>query len=340
MNPVPIEPPTTTLPALRARLEAAGCFERKPARALAELAVNVLGSVAFFCAARWVALAWTAWAALPLFVCGSFLFYRTGWLMHDAAHGGSWPTPPANRRFAALTAGILGEFPSGWRFGHNRHHAWTNVLGEDWDQRERWDPSRRYRSRLGAWVGLFMFTRHRRLVLPASLVFLALRDGWYCHRHFRDRFAGELAAVIAGLSAQLAFFAWLAGPWAGAGLFLLHTHIGMLYLNSAFAGNHYDLEAFTPEQARLLDVETLQARTTRNYRGGWWTHFVFGGLEKQLEHHLFPHLPRHHLHRAAPHVRAFARARGLPYHEAGFWSCYLRVLDFHVDAPARPARGA
>lgn len=319
---------------LRSQLEALGCFERKPGRAVAELAFNLLGSVAVFLMAREAVAAWGLLAGLPLFIAGSFLFYRNGWLMHDAAHGGSWPSIEGNRRFAALTAGVLGEFPSGWRHGHNRHHAWTNVRGEDGDQAERWDPTRRYRSRWRAWVGLFMFTRYRGIVLPASLVFLALRDGYYCWRHARSRFVAELAAVLLSLGLQFAFFIWLAdGGWGGL-LFLLHTHVGMVYLNSAFAGNHYDLETFTPEQARTMDVEALQARTTRNYSGGWWVHFVCGGLEKQLEHHLFPHLPRHHLHRAAPVVRAFVEARGLPYHEAPFWHCYMKVLDFHVG-PAR-----
>lgn len=328
-------PASVDLALLRAQLEAAGCFERKPGRAVAELLFNLLGSVLAFFAAREAAQAWSVWAGLPFFVLGSFLFYRNGWLMHDAAHGGSWPGIQANRRFAALTAGILGEFPSGWRHGHNRHHARTNVLGEDWDQRERWDPTRRYHSRLAAWLGLFLFTRLRGVYVPATLIFMALRDGYYCWRHHRERFAAELLAVLLGLGSQLVFFILLTGSWLGVLLFLLHTHVGMLYLNSAFAGNHYDLETFTPEQARQLDVLSLQSRTTRNYAGGWWTHFVFGGLEKQLEHHLFPHLPRHHLHRAAPLVRAFVAAHGLPYHEAPFWHCYMRVLDFHVDP--RPA---
>lgn len=332
MSAVPVTPNLATL---RAQLEAAGCFERKPGRAILELVLNLLGSALAFYAARGVAQAGALWAAAPLFVLGSFLFYRNGWLMHDAAHGGSWPGIQANRRFASLTAGVLGEFPSGWRYGHNRHHARTNVRGEDLDQRERWDPTRRYHSRLTAWLGLFLFTRYNGVYLPATLIFMALRDGYYCFRHHRERFAAELMAVLMGLGGQLAFFVLLSGSWLGLLLFLLHTHIGMLYLNSAFAGNHYDLETFTPEEAKALDVVSLQSRTTRNYAGGWWTHFVFGGLEKQLEHHLFPHLPRHHLHRAAPYVRAFVTAHGLPYHEAPFWHCYQRVLDFHVDP--RPA---
>ncbi|MCE4554307.1 fatty acid desaturase family protein [Roseateles cellulosilyticus] len=327
----------SSLTALRAQLEAAGCFERKPLRAVAELVANLLGSVLAFLVARQLMRAGAPWAAAPMFAVGSFLFYRNGWLMHDAAHGGSWPGIKANRWFAALVAGVLGEFPSGWRHGHNRHHARTNVLGEDWDQRERWDPTRRYSSRWRAWMGLFLFTRYRGIYLPASLLFMGLRDGYYCNRHYRDRFAAELTAVIIGLGLQLGGFICLAGVWQGVLLFLLHTHLGMIYLNSAFAGNHYDLETFTPEQARELDMASLQARTTRNYAGGWWTHYVFGGLEKQLEHHLFPHLPRHHLHRAAPYVRDFVRARGLPYHEAPFWHCYMRVLDFHVDPPRTQA---
>lgn len=324
-----------SLAELRAELEAAGCFERAPGRAILALAGNLAGAAALLVASARAPLA----LAIPAFIGGSFLFYRLGWLMHDAAHGGVFEGGPSNRRFAALVAGILGELPSGWRYGHGRHHAAPNVRGRDLDQAERWDPERRYQTRLGAAVGLLLFSRVKRVYLPKTLLLLGLRDGYFCYRHHRRDFPRELACSLASFTVQVALFSALHGA-AGPLLFLLHTHLGLVYLNSAFAGNHYDLEHFDEEAARELDFAELQVRTTRNYEGGAVTRFVFGGLEHQIEHHLFPAMPRHHFTRAAPIVRAFCEARGLPYRSLPFLACMKRVIDFHLKPAPPPAAGA
>jgi fatty acid desaturase len=315
------------LTALREELEAAGCFEHAPWRSVVSLLSHlVLSGATFFTCSRAPSL-----LAAPLFVLGSFFFYRLGWLMHDAGHGAVFATPQNNRRFAALTAGILGEFPSGWRYGHNRHHAAPNVRGRDMDQAERWDPTRRYSNALGAVVGLLLLTKYKGVYLPKTLLLLGLRDGYFCFRHAARNFRGELCASLLGFACQIAAFIWLFGAW-GLLAFVAHTCVGMLYLNTAFAGNHYDLPSFDEASAKELDFVELQLRTTRNYAGGFWTRYVFGGLEHQIEHHLFPAMPRHHFIVAEPFVRRYCERLGLPYETLPFSQCVGRMLRFHVDA--------
>src|SRR6185369_10037261 len=143
----------------------AQCFQYKPWRSVASLTLHLgLSIIAFVASSRSPVV-----LALPLFIVASFLFYRIGWLMHDAAHNAIFVTNRNNRRFAALCAGILGEFPSGWRYGHNRHHASPNVLGHDMDQSERWDPNRRYKNVLTAFVGLVLLTKFKGRYLPKTL---------------------------------------------------------------------------------------------------------------------------------------------------------------------------
>lgn len=314
---------------LKREVRAAGCYAYAPWRSVVSLALHLACAVALF----WVSARVHAWAAVPLFVFASFVFYRLGWLMHDSAHGGTFRSRRANRVFAALTAGILGEFVSGWRHGHDRHHAAPNVRGVDGDQSERWDAERRFAHFWSAAPNLLLLSRFRGKYLPKSLLLLGLRDGFYCHRYHRERFVRELCLVVCGFGLQLAGLVLLFGPW-GVPLFLAHTSIGMLYLNTVFAGNHYDLESFTEAEASTLTFAELQIRTCRNYTGDAWARFVFGGLENQIEHHLFPDLPRHQLRRAAPLVRAFCERRGLPYVQEPFSSALAKVIRFHVDAPA------
>lgn len=313
--------------ALREELRAAGCFEYVPWRGVASLAAHLALAAAAFIAASRLPLA----AAIPVFVLGSFLFYRIGWLMHDAAHNAVFADGKSNQRFASVTAGILGEFPSGWRYGHNRHHAAPNVRGRDMDQSERWDPTRRYRSMLSAFVGLVLLTKYKGFYLPKTLLLLGLRDGYFCWQNARANFGRELAASLISMSSQLAIFLALFGM-RGFLLFFAHTSIGMIYLNTAFMGNHYDLEAFDQTEAEQLDFAELQIRTARNYDGGWWARFLFGGLEHQIEHHLFPAMPRRRFVRAAPIVRRFCEAHALPYESRPFTDCILRAARFHLDS--------
>jgi hypothetical protein len=104
---------------LREELRTAGCLDYKPWRSVASLLLHlVLSGAAFFIAARL-----PFFAAAALFTLGSFFFYRIGWLMHDAAHNGVFATAEHNQKFAALTAGVLGEFPSGVA-AHPQQTSW------------------------------------------------------------------------------------------------------------------------------------------------------------------------------------------------------------------------
>jgi fatty acid desaturase len=66
---------------------------------------------------------------------------------------------------------------------------------------------------------------------------------------------------------------------------------------------------------------------------------VLGGLNYQIEHHLFPNMPRPNLRRAQPLVRAFCSQHNIPYTEATMFGSYAEALrHLHtVGAPLRPA---
>lgn len=316
--------------ALRQRLIDLGCFDYRPWRAVLDLLLT-LGCAA----ALMVAAAGLGWPyAAPLFVLGSVVFFRLGYLMHDGAHGGVFGDPARDRRFTAIACACLGAVPSGWRYGHNRHHAAPNVRGIDGDQSERWQPDARYHSYLAAFLALLIFRRVGGVRLPRSVLMLWIRDGLYARRHAPERFRRELLGAVFGQLLQLAFFGLVFGAW-GLPLYLLHTHIGLVFLNAVFLGNHYDLPSFDAPEHRALESTELQIVTSRNYPPSRLGDLFHGGLGYQIEHHLFPDLPRHGLRRAAPHVRAYCAARGLPYNEAPFLECILRALRYHVVRPAQ-----
>jgi fatty acid desaturase len=73
-------------------------------------------------------------------------------------------------------------------------------------------------------------------------------------------------------------------------------------------------------------------------RGGIISDFALGGLNYQIEHHLFPSMPRRNLRRSQPLVKAFCERHNLCYHEQGFVASYAQVLR-HLHAVGAPIRG-
>ena len=312
-------------------LEALGCFRPAPLPPLVDAALTLLSAVALFVLAAKVPI----WAGIPLFSIASVLHARIGWAMHDAAHGNIF----LNRRLDEICTWvfcfILGEFPSGWRHGHNEHHRAPNVRSIDRDKRERWEPDRRYRSRLWAAIDVLVLVRRNAITLPRLLALLGVRDAVYAKRTRPDRFPAELISSIAGTVVIVSFFVFLYGVW-GIALYVPYSWIAGVYLNLIFAGNHYDRPAW--DEPPALDFAAQQVATASNYTGGAAIRVLCGGLENQIEHHLFPHMPRRHLRRAAPVVRRYCAARDIPYVERSFVDAIRSVLDYHVakvsDTPA------
>ena len=82
------------------------------------------------------------------------------------------------------------------------------------------------------------------------------------------------------------------------------------------------------------DYLRRQVLTSRNVTGGRALDLLLGGLNYQIEHHLFPSMPSPSLRRAQPLVRAFCAERGVTYVECGLVASYRRVLS-HLDAVGR-----
>jgi hypothetical protein len=81
-----------------------------------------------------------------------------------------------------------------------------------------------------------------------------------------------------------------------------------------------------------------QVLTSRNIRGSLFTDFALGGLNYQIEHHLFPSTPRPSLRHAQAPLRAFCAQRGIPYSETGVLASYAQVLRHSVPLAGQPTR--
>jgi fatty acid desaturase len=104
-------------------------------------------------------------------------------------------------------------------------------------------------------------------------------------------------------------------------------------MGSSFAPNHKGMPVLSGSEQ--LDYIQRQVLTSRNVRGNPLTDFALGGLNYQIEHHLFPNMPRPNLRRAHPLVHAFCQEHDIPFAETGWIDSYRQVLR-HLRDVGRP----
>lgn len=142
----------------------------------------------------------------------------------------------------------------------------------------------------------------------------------------KKRYWGEL--FLLGLNALIPVYIVDTLGWIG-----LATVIGMYMLWAAWFGaviitNHLGLEMFPAEQYKDFTWLELQNRTSRNVRGGKFVHWFYGGLNTQVEHHLYPKAPRFYLLKAAELTEAFCKKHGITYITATPWETYKEIYSF------------
>jgi fatty acid desaturase len=107
-----------------------------------------------------------------------------------------------------------------------------------------------------------------------------------------------------------------------------------LYMGASFAPNHKGMPIL--QLADNDDFLRRQVLTSRNVHGGWLTDLALGGLNYQIEHHLFPSMPRPSLRKSQPLIREFCQRHGLPYAQASFAGSYAQALRY-LNAVGRQA---
>ncbi|MFB7593335.1 fatty acid desaturase family protein [Streptomyces sp. NPDC056160] len=281
-----------------------------------------------------------SWWALLLAVPFAVLFARTAFIGHDAGHA-QITGDKAVSRVIGLVHGnlLLGLSFSWWNAKHNRHHANPNHRDKDPDvaadvlvftgeQAGVRQGFRRWLTRNQAWL-FFPLTLLEGIALKVH-GFKDLR-----RQSPRER-ALEGALLVAHVVAYTALLLAVLSPGKALAFAALHQALFGLHLGLAFAPNHKGMEMPDPDGDRWGHLRR-QVLTSRNIRGGVLTDWFLGGLNYQIEHHLFPSMPRPHLRLAQPLVRAHCRELGIPYAETGLVDSYRQALRhlYEVGEPLR-----
>jgi fatty acid desaturase len=324
---------------LSRRVTAEGLMTRRPgyyALRLTVVALMLIGGWTAFVLVgpSWWQLAVAAWLAVT--------FAQMALVAHDLAHRQVFRT----KRPSEIAGTLVGNLGIGMSYGwwmdkHTRHHNNPNHDDLDPDVAPEvliWATE----SALGR-RGLKGFvTRHQAALFFPLLTLLAidlkvssvkaLRDGTVK----RPRLESILLILhgVAYLSALLVVLS----PMQAVAFLLVHQALFGVYLGMTFAPNHKGMPHPTGDE----DFLRKQVLTSRNVRGGWLTDAALGGLNYQIEHHLFPGMPTPNLRKAQPIVRAYCAEIGVAYEETSLTTSYRQALQYlhQVGAPARAEHAA
>ncbi|GAA3846205.1 acyl-CoA desaturase [Sphaerisporangium flaviroseum] len=321
---------------LSRRITEAGLLDRRPVYYALRL-----GLVAVLYAAGWAAfvVVGDSWYQLLIGAFLAVIFAQVALVAHDLAHRQVF----RSRRTSEIAGWLAGNLGVGMSYGwwmdkHTRHHANPNHEDHDPDVSPNvlvWSTKQAAASRgvaryIGRWQAFLFFP-------------LLTLEGLNLHvSSFRA--LGKPSLKHRGLEATLLvahFVLYFAAVFAvlplGKGLLFvaLHQAIFGVYLGCTFAPNHKGMPMLTGDQRP--DFLRRQVLTSRDVKGGLVVDIALGGLNYQIEHHLFPSMPTPNLRRAQPIVRAYCAELEIPYHETGLYDSYAQALR-HMHAAGAPLR--
>ncbi|KAG1056551.1 hypothetical protein G6F46_002069 [Rhizopus delemar] len=274
---------------------------------------------------------------------------QCGWLAHDFGHHQCFE----DRSWNDVLVVFLGNFCQGfslswWKNKHNTHHASTNVHGHDpdidtapillWDEYasaayySSLDEEPTMISRFLAESVLPYQTRYYFFVLGFARLSWAIQSLLYSFKQGAINKSRQLNLFERFcLVSHWTLFTFCAVAWCSniydTILFFLVSQATTGYtLALVFALNHSGMPVITEEKAESMEFFEIQVITGRDVTlsplGDWF----MGGLNYQIEHHVFPNMPRHSLPKVKPMVKSLCKKYGIKYHDTGFFKGTLEVL--------------
>ena len=271
-----------------------------------------------------------SWFQLLMAAALGLLLTQVAFLAHEAGHKQILASAPANDRLARVLAGLIGMSFSWWDSKHTRHHGNPNRVSKDPDvavdtisfveeDAAQARGLRRWITQRQGWLFFPLLTLEGLNLHVQSLRHLfsrgKVKQRWWELTLITLRFAALIVPVFLLLPLGMAF-AFLGVQFAVFGV----------CMGASFAPNHKGMPVI--DKDARLDFFSKQVRTSRNISGGWWATTLLGGLNYQIEHHLFPNMPRPHLAKARVIVRRFCADLDVPYTETSLLRSYGIVIAY------------
>ena len=263
-------------------------------------------------------------------------------IMHDANHG-AYSSDKRVNKVVGYILNFMGGFPANWRMQHNvLHHSFTNIEGYDEDIEKgdiiRFSPNQR---RLAG---------HKYQVYYAPILYSLLTIYWVLFKDIEQLIRYNKMGLLEGQNMtfgkalmeiifnKIWYFALtLVLPimivdvptYVIVSGFIMMLAMSGLILALIFQTAHVieETEFFVAgSEASVEDNFAIhQMKTTSNYaNNSYWFSWFVGGLNFQIEHHLFPNICHVHYPQISKIVRATAEEHGVVYNShATFWQAIV-----------------
>jgi fatty acid desaturase len=324
---MPTRPGGSDYARLSRAVRQAGLMDRRTGNYAWRIAVTV-----FLLAAGWAAfvLVGNSWWQLVMAVFLAVMFTQIGFLGHDAGHRQIC----ASRRTSYILGILLSNLGIGLSFGwwvakHNRHHANPNTEGADPDIMMRALAMTAGQAASSRGLSKMVYRSQAVLFFP-----MLLGEAFSVHvasiralssRASQHRLA-EAVLLAVHFAAYLTVVFVVLSPLKAVVFIVIQQGLFGVYLGASFAPNHKGMPILRQEDKH--DFLRRQVLTSRNIRGNWFTDLALGGLNYQIEHHLFPSMPRPSLRRSQPLISEFCQQHGLAYCQTSLIDSYAQALRY------------
>src|SRR5918993_1420821 len=275
----------------------------------------------------------------------AFVFVQISLLSHDFGHRQFAFRSSRKNDWLTLVFGnlLLGVSRQWWIDKHNEHHGHPNQIDVDPDIEIPWLAFEEEQALDKRGLARFVVQYQAFLIFPLSLL-QALSMHFKSIRFLIEKKAKSTLAEARLLGTHFVLYFGLLfsvlEPLQAVLFIAVHRGLFGMYIVSIFAPNHKAMPVL--DRDSQLDFLRRQVLTSRNVIAHPVTDFWYGGLNYQIEHHLFPRLPRNKLREAQPIIRGFCRDHSIAYHETSVLQSYKEILQHlhKVGAPLREARKA
>ena len=313
----------------------AGLLEKRPGRYLPHIAANMLTMTASVSILLTVDLMWLQMANAALL---AFTFVQLSFLGHDLGHKQVFRSNSNNERLGLFVSLLVGINRSWWVEKHNLHHSNPNNDGQDPDVALPAVAFSEDQARTKTGICRLITSRQAFLFYPLLCLEGMVLKISGAQRLLKGglRFPVAEPVMMAGHVSGYLGAVFLTLPiWEGLAFILVNQALMGLYIGSTFAPNHKGMLMLGP--GSTLDFLRKQVLTSRNVSPSPLNDYLYGGLNYQIEHHLFPNMPRHSLKRAREVVRPFCKERSVSYHETGVIRSQREILS-HLHRAGAPLR--
>lgn len=322
---------------LKKMVKQEGLLERQPVYYAAKMALT-LGMLAVSVVLLFALDGF--WGQMLNAVYLAFVFVQISLVAHDWGHRQFSFKAAWKNRLVTLVLGnlLLGISQQWWIDKHNDHHANPNHMDQDPDVDIPLLAFEEEQALDKRGLARFVVKYQAVMIFPLSLLqSLSMSRSsvqFLLGRNAKSTLS-EALLMVAHFVLYFGLLFAVLPPLQAALFVVIHRGLFGMYMVSIFAPNHKAMPTLDSETQ--MDFLSRQVLTSRNVRANPVTDFMYGGLNYQIEHHLFPSLPRNNLKRLKPIVVDFCQKHGIAYHETSVLQSYREILEHlhEVGAPLR-----